>query len=360
MTSSIDSRPPFAWPQVCPAASLFGDVELLRSLPSERDLNFLVRFTESQELAVFKVHNPQDERAFLECQCKALDHVAQKGALCQRQLRSLDTAEVLVPLKADASEPGHARHFCRALTFLPGEIFADVANKADADELTQLFAKVGQAVGRVTGALRDFEHAAAHREHFVWDLQRCSQVVQDHIGEVEDQRQPLLNRVFKRQMTELDSLLPRLRRSIVHNDPNDYNLVLNEGQVGVLDFGDMLYSFTCADAAIGMAYMLLHIPETMPLVAGILEFVKAFHRECPLEEAELEALFPLALCRACTSLCMSAHQSRLEPDNKYLLISAEPAWRLLERVDAENVQHAKDMFKAECSGITLQVPCRDG
>ena len=57
--------------------------------------------------------------------CKALDHVAQKGALCQRQLRSqssfvtrlitvnvctrlrsLDTAEVLVPLKADASEPG--------------------------------------------------------------------------------------------------------------------------------------------------------------------------------------------------------------------------------------------------------------
>ena len=58
--------------------------------------------------------------------------------------------------------------------------------------------------------------------------------------------------VFDHQFALVSHLLPQLRcaarskhrrikpGSIVHNDPNDYNLVVNDGEVGVLDFGDML------------------------------------------------------------------------------------------------------------------------
>lgn len=48
----------------------------------------------------------------------------------------------------------------------------------------------------------------------------------------------------------------------------------------------------------------------------------------------------------CTSVCMSAYQSKLEPENEYLLISAKPAWTLLERVDQEDVGHAKALWWA--------------
>ncbi|CAK9096643.1 unnamed protein product, partial [Durusdinium trenchii] len=339
--SSIEERPSFAWGDVQPFVErhFFGAVELVKSLPSERDLNFLVKLDE--ELAVFKVHNPTDLQDFVECQCLALEHVAQHGACCQRLLRS-KSKEFLIALELE----GHRRCMCRALSFLPGRMLAEVAQEMaeSGERLAQLFDAVGTAVGQVTAALLTFEHAAAERE-FVWDLQRCSQVVDAHISDVEEDNRALLQRVLQCQMVELRNLLPRLRRSIVHNDPNDYNLVVNGGQVGVLDFGDMVHSYTCADAAIGMAYLLFHVPSSMPLVEGVLPFVQGFHRACPLEEVEVEALFGLAVCRVCTSLCMSAHQSKLEPDNEYLLISAKPAWRLLTRVDSEKVEHAKDIFK---------------
>lgn len=52
--SSIEERPSFAWGDVQPFVErhFFGAVELVKSLPSERDLNFLVKLDE--ELAVFK------------------------------------------------------------------------------------------------------------------------------------------------------------------------------------------------------------------------------------------------------------------------------------------------------------------
>jgi len=128
-------------------------------------------------------------------------------------------------------------------------------------------------------------------------------------------------------------LIPLLRRSVVHNDPNDYNLVVDDkGNVGVLDFGDMLYSYTCADAAICMAYLLLHCPKDSPLVESVVPFVLSFHEVCPLTRVEVDALWGLAVMRLCTSVCMSAYQKMLEPDNEYLSITEAPAWDLLGRI----------------------------
>merc|ERR1711862_354951 len=106
-----------------------------------------------------------------------------------------------------------------------------------------------------------------------------------------------------------------------------------DGTVGVLDFGDMVWSYTVADAAIGLAYLMFACPADKPMADEIvLPFARGFNSRCTLEAAELEALFGLAIMRVCTSVCMSSYQSRLEPDNEYLLISAKPAWALLERL----------------------------
>ena len=58
-------------------------------------------------------------------------------------------------------------------------------------------------------------------------------------------------------------LLPNLRQSVIHNDLNDYNLLAGGGDdmyargqsiVGLIDFGDMVRSYTIGDLAVAILY----------------------------------------------------------------------------------------------------------
>jgi 4-aminobutyrate aminotransferase-like enzyme len=57
--------------------------------------------------------------------------------------------------------------------------------------------------------------------------------------------------------------------------------------------------------------------------------VRGYQARCPLAEAELAALFPLAALRLCTSACVAAHQQRERPDNAYLGVSQAAIRRTL-------------------------------
>ncbi len=63
----------------------------------------------------------------------------------------------------------------------------------------------------------------------------------------------------------------------------------------------------------------------MPLLAGYLSEMK-------LSPEELRVVFPLAIMRMCVSICMSNHVYRLNPENAYLLVTAQPGWRLIKSV----------------------------
>jgi len=338
LESSIGARPGFSWAELEPLAARFGTFVLVRSLPSERDQNLLLRESSSGGddeaiSVVLKVHNPNDHPEFVDCQNRALEAAAAAGASCQRPLRTLDSGDLTVGLPSGPGADAGTCH-CRVLSFLPGRVLAEVA-AAGASDRDALWAAVGRAVGGLTAALLQFDHPAAHRD-FVWDLRCCEDVVSARLGDVREERRPILEQLLGQFRKEMAPRLQGLRLSVVHNDPNDYNLVVDdEGRVGILDFGDMVHSYTCADAAICAAYLLLHCPEGCPLVQSIVPFVSSFHEQCPLTAAEADTLFGLAVMRVCTSVCMSAYQSKLEPDNEYLLISAKPGWRLLERLATE-------------------------
>jgi len=313
-------------------------------LPSERDQNFLLQLKGSEARTVLKIHNPGDETAFVECQSLALECATVAGANCQRLLRTTDTNDFLVPVPL-----GEVVCQCRMLEFIPGAMLADAAAGLAGEDRDKLWGDVGRAVGGVCAALLNFEHPAAQRT-FHWDLQQCEEVIGARKADVREDRQPLIERFVAQYRSEVVPLLPQLRRSVVHNDGNDYNLVVQEGsRVGVLDFGDMLHSYTVADAAICLAYLLFHCPAETSLVESALPFVTGFHSQCPLKEEEVEALFGLAIMRVCTSVCMSAYQSKLEPDNEYLLVSAGPAWALLERLAAEELaERPVAVFRRAC------------
>ena len=84
-----------------------------------------------------------------------------------------------------------------------------------------------------------------------------------------------------------------LRKSIVHNDPNDNNIIVTNSIVqpkakAAIDYGDAMRTQTINDLAILCAYGTMGHQD--PLEAA-LAFIKGYHNSFPLLEKELAHLF---------------------------------------------------------------------
>ena len=102
---------------------------------------------------------------------------------------------------------------------------------------------------------------------------------------------------------------------------------------GLIDFGDMVYSYTVGDLAIAIAYVILD--KTDPHAAAV-EIVSGYRSEFALLEEELEALWPLVRLRLAMSVCLAAHQLRQQPENEYLQISQKAIEEKLPRIYADD------------------------
>jgi Ser/Thr protein kinase RdoA (MazF antagonist) len=302
-------------------ARLWGIRGRLEDLPSERDRNVLLRPDGGGAPVVLKISNLAEDPAFLECQTLAMARLAAAGVPVARPVPALDGRTIV-----DIGAPGPP--WARVLTYLPGRPLATVEAPSDG-----LLADLGATMGRCATALLAFEHAAARRE-LQWDVQRTRAVIAAALPEIDDpDRRARLGRVLEALDARVVPVLPALRTSVIHNDANDHNILVDEAGervVGLLDFGDLVHSVTANEAAVATAYAMFHRsdPTTVvgPLVAG-------FDRACRLTDAEMDVLPDLVMARLGASVAIAARQGRLD-DDPYLRISETPAWTLLERLEA--------------------------
>jgi 4-aminobutyrate aminotransferase-like enzyme/murein DD-endopeptidase MepM/ murein hydrolase activator NlpD len=151
-------------------------------------------------------------------------------------------------------------------------------------------------------------------------------------------------------------VLSDLRISVVHNDANDYNLIIDkagypeERSIGIIDFGDMVATHTIFELAVATAYAILG--KSDPIIAAS-SLISGYHSIFPLTEQELELLFPSICARLALSVTLSAYQQTLEPDNEYLKISEAPAWKLLHRLRTVHPRFATYAFRHACQ----MLPC---
>lgn len=348
MSNLLRQAPRFSERQaVAVARDLFRVNTCAESLPSERDQNF--RLTDDQgRRFVLKIANATEAREVLELQNRAMAHLLDTGGgrfgdadPCPRVWAGPGGEAILaVPGRGGAS------HYVRLLTWLPGKPFARV-NPHDPELLFSL----GSFLGRIDRALLDFDHPAARRA-FHWDLACCEAVVAAGIAHLGDgaQRQ-CVEVLLERYRTVTAPRLVALRSSVIHSDGNDYNVLASpHGRwgnrvSGLIDFGDMVHSHTVNELAIACAYALMG--KTDPLTAAV-AVVGGYHQALSLEEAELAVLYDLICMRLCTSVCHSARQSRLAPENAYLRISQQPAWDLLFRLAQVSPGFAEALFRDAC------------
>jgi 4-aminobutyrate aminotransferase-like enzyme len=119
-------------------------------------------------------------------------------------------------------------------------------------------------------------------------------------------------------------------------------LVSGANITGILDLGDIVYSYAIADLAIAIAYAVLDKDD--PLDAAV-SIARGYAQSRPLDDDEVAALFGLVLLRLCASVCIAATQQRQRPEDPYLSISQAPIARTLPRLASVGFDDAEAAFR---------------
>jgi Ser/Thr protein kinase RdoA (MazF antagonist) len=200
------------------ARELYGLEATARALPGEYDENFHLTSADGHAF-VLKVMHPARERSFIDLQCRALTHLAQRAP--QLPLPRVTANRNREPFTSITAADGSAR-LVWLLTFVSGTVLAEVR-----PHTPELLGDLGRFLGEMDAALQSITHAAAHRE-LKWDSSRAGWI-RDYIKDIADsKRRALVEKFLALYETEVVPVLPRLRRSVIYGDANDYNVLVSD------------------------------------------------------------------------------------------------------------------------------------
>jgi 4-aminobutyrate aminotransferase-like enzyme/Ser/Thr protein kinase RdoA (MazF antagonist) len=341
MTSTVvDNAPRLTELEAARLASVLYDVSVSAALlPSERDQNFLLRDSSGNKF-VLKIANAGENFEILDLQNQLIQFLTDRQIALElpRVRRTKSGAEI-----AEIVGPDGHTHFMRLLGWVDGTCFAMVRPHD-----RKLLSSLGHALAEMDAALAEFSHPAAQRT-FYWDLRNAA-MASEFVSLLPERCRSLVGPFFV-EWQKID--WSTLRFSVIHNDANDYNILVTESPErrvkAILDYGDVVHTATVCELAIALAYVMLDKCDPIGAAAQV---VSAYHETFPLTEAEVDVLYILAATRLCCSVCFAAKQTLDAPDNEYLSISNKPAWALLEKLSAIPFDWPTRVFRYAC-GLPL-------
>ena len=236
---------------------------------------------------------------------------------------------------------------CRMLSFIEGDFLGEVRHS---EEMLRSF---GEFLAKMDKRLQKIENYIIKARQWEWDIQYFY-LNKKFLNDIPNAGDRNFIRYFFQQFEEnVTPLLPGLRKSIIHNDANEWNVLVKDGKVsGIIDFGDLAYSPLINELAIAITYACYDKNEPLEWASIIIE---SYHKVLPLEEAELDILYYLIAARLSISVCNSAHSKKQNPDNKHITISEKPAWKMLYKWLEINPVAAKNRFR-QAAGFKIDNP----
>ncbi len=233
---------------------------------------------------------------------------------------------------------------CRMLSFLEGELLGNVTHTKT------LFQSLGRFIAQLDLQLQSFNNKTIKARQWQWDIQYLY-LNKKYIKDIPSAKdRSLISYFFKQFEENILPILPELRKTIIHNDANEWNVLVNNGKVtGIIDFSDLSYTPLINELAIAIAYACLYVENPLEWASTIIE---SYNKILPLEDKEIAVLYYLIAARLCISVCNSAHSRKENPDNEYAFISEKPAWKLLYQWLSINPIAAQNRFRSAI-GLTV-------
>ncbi|MDG2571072.1 phosphotransferase, partial [Vibrio parahaemolyticus] len=296
--------------------------------------NFLVQTADGRELT-FKIMNAAEPLSAIEFQTSLLHHL-------QRCDPALDVPRILPTGNGQdfATISGASgQHAVRLVSYLPGRPLAEEV------KTPEILRGLGRPLGQLDRALASFGHPGAHRS-FDWEI-RTTPMARDrpHAG-----TDPVQRRLVETALDIYDArvvpALKNLRCGVIHNDANDWNVLVADGRVnGLIDFGDAVHSPIVAELAVACTYAMLDEVNPISVAARI---VAGYHAEYPLQDAEFAVILDLVMARLAISVTMSAARRVGAADDPYLFVSERPAWDLLRKLSVIDHRIATGILRQAC------------
>ena len=249
--------------------------------------------------------------------------------------------------KSEESRVDQVEYIVILISRIDGIPYAEV--KYHPDELLE---SIGTTLARTDRLLGEYSDPLLKRQ-LKWDIRNAPVVISSNLHLLKDNRLSS----FCEETIDLYNKLVKpfdegIRKSIIYNDANDYNIIVTPASEGgqprlsgIVDFGDALYSFTIADLAVAIAYLILDRDDPLSVA---LRVVKGYNAELPLKPLEADILMVLVRARLAMSICIAAAQQKERPEDNYLTISQLPIERSLPAIEAVDTDLAAVMFRDAC------------
>ncbi|MEM7037478.1 MAG: aminotransferase class III-fold pyridoxal phosphate-dependent enzyme, partial [Bacteroidota bacterium] len=311
----------------------YGDMKLVKELPGYSDVNFRLKDKYGRHFILKVSPYSQEEDAFLRGQ------VALLSRFDFERIPRVEPSKLGAYLESYITPDKQIWHV-RLFEWVEGDVWG--GQVCTTPQLRSLGALLGRLDRKLEGA---WYPVIAGREH-VWD-HRFAEKIAPLIPAVTD---PALRRIihyflsqFRAEVLTRNEALPR---QLIHNDANEYNLIVEGDAItGMIDFGDLSHSWRVAEIAIALGYALQRPGVTLEMGA---EAVKAYHEINPLKTAEIAVLHNLIAMRVCTSVASAAYESAKAPDKAYLNLHANTGAEFLFRWVATSPRHVENVFRKAC------------
>ncbi|SAK48173.1 aminoglycoside phosphotransferase [Caballeronia pedi] len=309
-------------------------------LTSERDQNFKIASDDGREYAL-RITNHAEDPSVNDLQVSALQHIEQVDPLIPvpRVFPALNgQSHLRLPF-----EEGRLRAV-RLLSYLPGMPLNTV------ERTPRHRTELGSHLAKLDLALKDFSHHAAGHV-LAWDIQHASSVRPLVDGIADPERRELVGSFLASFEARAKPVLPTLRAQVIHNDLNFYNVLVDPNEkerlVGILDFGDMVFSPLVVDVAVGASYHMNTADDPWDAVA---EFVSTYNAVSPLERREVDLLYDLIAARFVVTVAITGWRAERHPENStYILKNNAAAWRGLAHLSTLSRDIAQRRLRMACN-----------
>jgi len=311
----------------------------IKELPGYEDLNYILDYKGIKSILKITVNS--------EAQLSVIPQVRVLDALHKTEGLKRFVPEVLPALSGEKAlnwDYDGTKLIVRVLSFLEGSFMGEKSPPIS------FFSSLGTLIGNLDNVLSGLDEPLFRQLDLEWDLanflnnEGLCHYIKDPYNKT------LVEYFFLQNREVVAPVYKNLRKSLIHNDINDWNvLAANNKFTGLIDFGDMVFTATINELAIALAYAMMRQDD--PLTVAF-ELVKGYHSQLALKEEELDLLYYLSASRLCTTIVMAAKNASNDPGNEYFQISAQPAWDVLHKWIRINPINARNTFYKAC-GLTI-------
>lgn len=276
-------------------------------LTGERDINFKV-MSSSGDSFVLKISGINEKAEETALQIDVLEYLKNKdlSVSIPRVVKGLDGKNSRVIKDLNGSN-----RTMRLVTFVGGDILSGQVKSEE------IFLSCGEIVSSLQVALQEYKNIHAFR-YCQWDLKHTYSLLDLLPGVSDKYVYGELKHVINRFRSEVMPYWENLGKQIVHNDLHPGNLLTssqNLGNIcGVIDFGDVVYTSTCADLAVACAGQVVeynNAPEALIAICN------SYKRKKAISDLELKMLPLLVSSRLAAAILIPQWHNMNNPHSNH-------------------------------------------